>query len=434
MDISVFGMGYVGCVTAACLSQMGNRIYCVEIVEEKISAIRQGRWPVYEAGLADLCERDENQRFANIGVSSDCAAAVSETDMSLLCVGTPSLPDGRVDLRYLKRTVAEISRAIKRCNKEHILIIRSTVPPGTAEGPVAAILKETDTDQKCAVAVYPEFMREGSAVRDFFEPSLNILGCSGDFPINRVKEAFSAVKKDLTVTSVRTAETIKYANNTFHALKIAFTNEFSIFCKAYGVDGEEVMELFWRDRILNLSPYYLKPGFAFGGSCLPKELEGLIALSQDRSLKTPLFRAILDSNEQLIKRALTLIFDCNVLRIGFYGITFKPNTDDIRESPVLKVIEKLLSNTPTYRKKFELHLFDRQEVLEKIKAFYGGQISTAAKEEDLLRDADLVVLGPFKIKQETERAILDSGKKVIDLKWHRVGESLRQYKNYSSLV
>lgn len=434
MKISIFGMGYVGCVTAACLAHMGNKIFCVEVVDEKIQSIRQGKWPIYEPGLDQISEKDQNNCFINISVSSDNERGISETDISLVCVGTPNFPDGRVDLSFLKRTIVEIATAIKKFNKKHIIVIRSTIPPGTTEGPIASILNDFGIVNRCHLAVYPEFMREGSAVHDFFEPSLNVVGCNKDFSVNIIKNAFPSIQKKLLVTSIKTAETIKYANNAFHALKIAFTNEFSLFCKAYGVNSEEVMDLFCQDKVLNLSPYYLRPGFAFGGSCLPKELKGLIALSQEKRVETPLFGATLYSNKQLVRRLLTLIFDHQVTKIGFYGVTFKPGTDDIRESPVLKVIEKLLSNTPTYRKKFGLQIFDVSEVLAKIKNLYNNQIHTSENEEDLINNTELFVLGPFKIREKTEKAIIDSGKPVIDLKWHRVSNRLQQYEKYHSLV
>jgi GDP-mannose 6-dehydrogenase len=330
--------------------------------------------------------------------------------------------------------VTEIAYALKDSYKTYPIVIRSTVPPGTIEGVLTRILEDAGVADRCVIGMYPEFLREGSAVRDFFEPSLNVLGCTHDFPVDMLKEVFAPVQQELLVTNIKTAEAIKYANNTFHALKIAFTNEFSLFCKEYGVQSEEVMELFCQDTILNISHRYLRPGFAFGGSCLPKDLKGLISLSRQKSIETPLFKAILESNRQIIRRLITLLYDFNMQKIGFFGITFKPDTDDLRESPILHILEKLLSKTPTYRRRFELAVFDKDEVLPLISRFYNGQIILARDENELVNSVELIVLGPFKIARETEYAIIASGKPVIDLKWHAVTPQLKAYKHYYTIV
>ncbi len=433
MKISIFGMGYVGCVTAACLASLGNELLCVEIVDEKVATLQKGKWPVFENGLDDLCPRGRDG-FEKIEVSADYVSAIKKTEMSIVCVGTPAMPDGRVDLSHIARTVKEIAEAVRALKKEHVLIIRSTIPPGTIENEICGILREYGVDGLCQVAHYPEFLREGSAVSDFFKPSLNVLGCREGFPEDVIKRAFKGVDSPLIVTAIKTAEAIKYANNSFHALKIAFVNEFAMFCKSYDVDSREVMDIFCEDKVLNISPYYLRPGFAFGGSCLPKELNALITLCKKSNVDPILFKAVVDGNEQIMKKLLSLIFDFNKVRLGFFGLTFKPDTDDMRESPVLKVIEKMLSKTPTYSKKFEILACDRPEVLEAINRTYNGQIQALLKEDELVEKSELIVLGPYKIQKKTESLIAESGKPVINLNWHTVSADLSGYEKYYSLI
>ena len=433
MKISIFGMGYVGCVTAACLAKMGNQIYCVEVVPEKIDKISHGKWPVFERGLDDLCERDKGGRYKNIVICQNAEQAISECEISIVCVGTPNWPNGQVDLSYLRKTSEEIASAIHSCNREQILFIRSTIPPGTTENVVGSILKEVGVENKCHLAFYPEFLREGSALDDFFNPSLSIIGCGEGFPVDIVREGFPSGSKGLIITSIKAAEAIKYACNAFHGLKIAFANEFAFYCKACGAPADEVMKIFCEDTVLNISHRYLRPGFAFGGSCLPKDIEGAIAHARENGLDMPLFKGILKSNESVMKNLFSLIFDLNVSKIGFFGVTFKPDTDDIRESPVLKVIEKLLSKTPTYQKPFEIHMFDRAVAIAKLNNLYDKQIIIEESEQNLIRYSELIVLGPYKIVLGSEKALIDSGKPVINLKWHAMSPELQQYHNYYSL-
>jgi GDP-mannose 6-dehydrogenase len=427
-------MGYVGCVTAACLASMGNRVYCVDVVEQKVKSIRSGRWPVFEEGLDELCARDEKGGFVNVEIAFDADSAVIQSEASIICVGTPGLPDGRVDLSYLKRTITEIASAIAKSEIEHTVIVRSTIPPGTTEKVVLPILEENGVKELCHTAFFPEFLREGSALNDFFTPNLTVVGCENGFPVEKIGEIFLRGDNDLIVTRFKTAEALKYANNAFHAFKIAFTNEFARTCKAYGVDSGEVMSIFCRDTVLNISHRYLKPGFAFGGSCLPKDLRALEAMARKKTVEAPLFSAVTESNKAVLSDLLSLIFDLGRQHIGFFGVTFKLDTDDIRESPVLHCIEKLLSKIRTYQKELIIQIFDMPTACSKIASLYDSRINIAQKELDLVETAELIVLGPYRVGEDIQEAIIRSGKPVIDLKWYQVLDILREYEQYHCIT
>ena len=431
MIISVFGMGYVGCVTAACLIKQGHSVIGVDVVEEKVKALLQRRWPVFEPGLDALVKKELS--LNRLTVTTDAQKAVFEAHVSIICVGTPSLPDGRVDLSYITRTASEIGRALARKKGKHVVLVRSTVPPGTTESILLPPLTGENRSAGLAVGFYPEFLREGSAIEDFFDPSLNVLGCYPDFPVEVIKTLLPDVKTELQQTSIRTAEAIKYANNTFHALKIAFVNEFALFCREYGVDSAEVMDLFCQDTRLNLSPYYLKPGFAFGGSCLPKEISAVIAMAKERKVEPVLFEAILESNELMIRRFVSLVYQLNPASVGYFGITFKPGTDDIRQSPVLKAIEALLSNALSYSRKIRQVVFDREVAVSEVEGRFGQDLVVARDPQELIERSDVIVLGPYKIDGVIQSHIVSSGKPVIDLKWHEVGDKMREYAYYYSL-
>lgn len=424
MKVSIFGLGYVGCVTAACLAKQGNRVIGVDVVPEKVAALNAGRWPLYEPGLDGLGV------FKLVSATQDLKAALLESEVSLVCVGTPSLPDGTVDTTYLRETVAGIARALKAKKKPHVLLIRSTVPPGTIEKMVWPLLSPK---QRKLTAFYPEFLREGTAIRDFFEPSLNVIGAEPGFPSGVVKRLMPGVTMPLDVVSIATAQAIKYANNSFHGLKIAFTNEFARFCRVYGADADAVMALFCKDTKLNLSPYYMRPGFAFGGSCLPKELRALVSLSKARGLDATLFDAILRSNDALIAALVAKILSFKPSTVGYVGVTFKPNTDDLRESPVMRTIAAVEAPGRSYSKRIRQLAWDNPKALERLRATDPG-VDVASSLAELVKNADVVVLGPYKLDAKAEALVARSGKPVIDLKWFRVGSRLAGSKKYHALV
>jgi GDP-mannose 6-dehydrogenase len=432
MKISVFGMGYVGGVTSACLVKEGHTVIGVDIVESKVEALNQGRWPIFEPGIDELVDRERMEKC--LRATSSTAEGIRGSSLSIICVGTPSHPAGGVDLTYVRNTVHDIQKALMEKDSEHTILIRSTIPPGTTESLLMPVLKKGALRDRIEVAFYPEFLREGSAIHDFFHPSLNILGCEPGFPKGIMKEIFPSIPKGPDRTDIRTAEAIKYANNSFHALKIAFTNELaSLFCQ-YGVDNEKLMEIFCKDRVLNISPYYLRPGFAFGGSCLPKDVKAVIAMSKEKNMDVPLFRAVLASNDQLIERFVMLVAELGADRIGFAGAAFKPNTDDIRESPIVEAIKRIMANDASYRRKKQIFVCDLPAVGEKVIGKAGTDVKIIGSPEELIARADVVVLGPLKIGRTLQKKIMDSGKRVIDLKWHRVMDELREYPHYYSIT
>lgn len=427
MKVSIFGLGYVGCVTAACLAKQGNRVVGVDVVADKVDAVRAGRWPLYEPGLDDLGVFQKGL----VTATTDIHKALAETEISLVCVGTPSLPDGRVDTTYLKQTIAGIAKILRTKKKPHVLLVRSTVPPGTNEKLIFPLLSPK---QRKLTAFYPEFLREGTAIKDFFNPSLNVIGALPGFPAEVVNRLMPEVKGALDVVSVSTAESIKYANNSFHGLKIAFTNEFARFCRAYGADADKVMELFCKDTKLNLSPYYMRPGFAFGGSCLPKELRALAALSKARGLDATLFDAISRSNDALIQALIALLYSLKPRTVGWVGVTFKPNTDDLRESPVMRAIELLEAPGRSYSRRIAQVAWDNPKALERLHASGHSHLEVAGSLAELAKLSDIVVLGPYKLESKDESLLVRSGRQIIDLKWFRVGAKLRAAKKYHSLV
>lgn len=285
--------------------------------------------------------------------------------------------------------------------------------------------------EEIGVSFYPEFMREGLGVKDFFSPSLNIVGCVNEKSFELIANAFKLEKK-ATPSEITTAEMIKYANNSFHALKVCFANEIGTLCKAYGVDSEELTELFLSDKKLNISDVYLRPGFAYGGACLPKELRGIRALFDKKNIHAPLISAIQQSNSEHITRFTSILEESDASKVGFIGVTFKPDTDDTRESPLLISIDKLLTG-PSYKTKRNFFLYDRPIVLEKIKEIYGTKIHCFSSISQLLELVDIVVLGPQKLSEKDSESLLDFKGKIIDLKWNSLPTSVTNKVNYTSI-
>lgn len=354
MKISIFGLGYVGCVSLGCLAKNGNQVIGVDVNPTKVALINKGIATIVESGVDELIS--EAFRKSKISATSDAEQAVIESDLSIIAVGTPSTNEGHLNLEYIFQVAKDIAKAIKKKNKFHSVVIRSTVMPGTVKK-VAEIIeslsgKKNNTD--FGVGSNPEFLREGTAVKDYFHPPFTLIASESQTVINNLKEIYAPINAEIIVTDVKIAEIIKYINNTFHALKVGFANEVGNICKAIGIDAKEVMNIFIRDTVLNISPYYLKPGFAYGGSCLPKDLKALQTMAHDLYLETPIINSINKSNDQQIKRAINLIQNFKKNNLGFVGISFKEGTDDLRNSPVVILIESLLG------KGFEIAIFDSQ--------------------------------------------------------------------------
>jgi len=333
--IAVFGLGYVGCVTAACFADLGFRVTGVDVDARKVRAIHEGHAPFFEPGLETLVAKHLRSGLLTATLSTE--EALRDTDFAFLCVGTPSAANGNLNLDFLRRVSAEIGALLAGRSKPLTVVVRSTVFPGTCDEIVAPAVGPT-----AAVVANPEFLREGSAVKDFMEPSLVVVGSHDRAAAERVAALYASLPVQTSVVALRAAELIKYTCNTFHALKIAFANEIGTLSASLGLDGAEVMETVCRDTKLNISRAYLKPGFAFGGSCLPKDLRGIIYRARQLDLDLPLLNSVLPSNEAHIARAFRRIMEMGCRKIGVYGLSFKPNTDDLRESPGVALIERLI--------------------------------------------------------------------------------------------
>ena len=343
MNISIFGLGYVGAVSLACLARDGHHVVGVDVDQAKLDLIASGKTPVVEEGMVELMA--EVIASGRVSVSREATKAIHETDLSLICVGTPSAANGSQDLSAMLRLAREIGAALRTKPGSHILVFRSTVVPGTVEETLCPILEAESGKRRGEgfhVCFQPEFLREGSSIRDYDKPPFTVVGADSDAPITALKQLFGHLPCEFHSTSIRAAEMLKYACNNFHALKISFANETARVCEALGVDPFEVMDLVCKDTQLNISRAYLKPGFAFGGSCLPKDLRATLHLAKMRDVELPMLAGILPSNRMHVDRAIGKILDSGRKRIGMVGLSFKSGTDDLRESPLVTLAEQLL--------------------------------------------------------------------------------------------
>jgi GDP-mannose 6-dehydrogenase len=343
MNVSVFGLGYVGCVSAACLARDGHQVTGVDVNPDKVAIINSGRSPIIEPGLEPLIMR--LVREGRLTATPSSADAVRDTDLALVCVGTPDVGHGRPDLDALSRVVADIGRACAFRERPFTIVIRSTVLPGTNEQMrerVMAAARDAGGAPSIHMASNPEFMREGSSIRDFDHPPFVLIGSEDETARAALRTLYAGVNAEVVETSIRTAEMIKYVCNTYHALKVCFANEIADLCDALGSDAQDVMRVFRMDHKLNVSEAYLTPGFAFGGSCLPKDVRAMICAGRIHAVDLPLLSSILPSNDQQIRQAIDAILHLKKKRIGVVGLAFKPNTDDLRESPMVTLVEALI--------------------------------------------------------------------------------------------
>ncbi len=354
MRISIFGLGYVGAVSAGCLAKDGHEVIGVDPAKAKVDLINSGQTPIIENEIGDIIAAAVKN--GRLRATASVEEAVRGSEMSLICVGTPSQLNGSLDLKYIRRVCEEIGAAIKSKNDFHVVVARSTMLPGSMRSVVIPTLEEFSgkkAGQGFGVCINPEFLREGTAVYDFYNPPKTVIGeidaRSGDLLAGVYKD----LKAPLIRTTIETAEMVKYTDNVWHALKVGFANEIGNVCKALGIDGHKVMDIFCQDTKLNLSPYYMKPGFAFGGSCLPKDVRALTYKAKSMDVEVPILNAILLSNERQVERGLRMIMDKGSKKVGILGFSFKAGTDDLRESPVVEVIERLLG------KGYDLRLYDR---------------------------------------------------------------------------
>jgi GDP-mannose 6-dehydrogenase len=354
-EIAIIGLGYVGCVTAACFAQRGFRAIGIDRDSYKVECVRAGRAPFFEPGLDELVR--ETTASGRLSATTSLPEGLSNADIALICVGTPSEKNGNLGLEQLRRVCSEIAAALPGRNKRLVVAVRSTVYPGTCEEVVIPALGGTAI---APVVCNPEFLREGSAVRDFVDPSLLVVGGSDPSAVAGVAGLYAGLPVEPSLVELRTAEMIKYACNAFHALKVAFANEIGAISAGMAVDGAEVMATLCKDARLNVSDAYLKPGFAFGGSCLPKDLRALVYRASRLDLQLPLLEAVLPSNERHLNRAIEAVLDLPARRIGVYGLAFKENTDDLRESPVVAMLEQFIG------KGREVRVYDPQIQLDQI--------------------------------------------------------------------
>jgi GDP-mannose 6-dehydrogenase len=353
MRISIFGLGYVGAVAGACIANSGHEVIAVDTDAVKVKCLRDGRSPIVEPGLDEMISK--NVAAGRLKATTDAEEAIMNTDISLICVGTPSNEDGSLKLDYINAVCRQIGNVLRKKNTYHSVVLRSTVVPGTARRVAIPILeeasgKEAGTD--FGFGNNPEFLRESTAIYDYFNPPKIVIGAVDDRTFKAVSQLYKGIDAPEVVTSVEVAEGVKYADNAWHAMKVGFANEIGNIMKEHGVDSHKVMDIFCLDTKLNISKAYLKPGFAFGGSCLPKDVRALRASAQEKGLKTPIFDALLEANEEQVRRAHRMVVNSGKKKIALLGLSFKAGTDDLRESPLVTLADMLIGNG------FELSIYD----------------------------------------------------------------------------
>jgi GDP-mannose 6-dehydrogenase len=361
MRISVLGLGYVGAVSAACLARDGHDVIGVDVDPLKLELLRSGRSPIVEEGIQELTQ--QVVAAGRINVTNDVHAAVADSDLSFVCVGTPSSANGSQDISAVKRVMASMGEGIGRKTGFHTVVMRSTLQPGTMDQVVRPLLEQHSgkvADRDFGLCFQPEFLREGTSIKDYDQPPFTVVGTRSQQAADVVRQLFGHLPCEFLVTSVGVAELLKYSCNAFHALKVTFANEVGRLSQSVEVDAREVMDLMCRDKRLNISPAYLKPGFAFGGSCLPKDLRALTYVGKQRDVNTPMLGAILGSNRAHIDHVLDKIMVPGVRRVGMIGLSFKAGTDDLRESPLVAVAERLIG------KGYDLRIYDPEVNLSRL--------------------------------------------------------------------
>ena len=431
MNISVFGLGYVGVVSCACFSREGHKVIGVDVSQTKVNLINSGKATIIEKGLEEVISQSVTDKL--LSGTSNYQDAVLNSEVSFVCVGTPSLPNGSINLAYIYQVVEQIAEVIKEKSEFHTVVIRSTVKPGTLS--TCKELIEDKSGKKhgegFGVVSNPEFLREGSAMYDFINPPYTVLGSDSEKSIEILKTLYQNIQAPLYVIRPEEAELVKYANNNFHALKITFANEIGNICKEYEVDGHVVMDLVSKDTKLNLSPYYLKPGFAFGGSCLPKDVRGLTQIAKAKDLDTPLLSSLLDSNTNQINRALQFIYGLQGRKVGVLGFAFKAGTDDLRESPIVDLIETLIG------KGYDLKVYDSNvhlsTLMGKNKEYITNHIPHIYKllvqdASELVEHADILIIGNKADEFKSLIHQIPEDKFIIDLV--RIDKTITSNKNY----
>lgn len=434
MKISIFGAGYVGAVSAACLAKEGHHVTAVDPDPNKIKPLMEGKSPIIEPGLEALIRAGVQNGL--LTATSDPAEAVANTDLSLICVGTPSLPDGSLNTGYLKRVAEEIGAALKKKHTFHSVVVRSTCLPGTTESIVIPAI-EAASGMKAAedfgIAYLPEFLRESTAIKDYYDPGVIVFGAADKFTLDRLQQIHEKIERPKHIVDIRTAEGIKYTNNAWHALKISFSNEIGNILSKAGIDSHIALEILCADDRLNISKAYMKPGFAFGGSCLPKDLRALISMSRRQGTPAPLLEATLSANEVQINRAYSMIADHGSRKVGIVGLSFKPDTDDLRESPLVELAERL------YGRGFQIKIFDPNIRLARLTganaSFIQARLPHLAEllNEDIdavLEDSDVIVVGNREEMNGSLKRVKPKTQ-IVDLV--RVDKGMRSKDNYHGI-
>ena len=419
MKIAVFGLGYVGVVSAACLVRDGHEVLGVDPNAAKVSFLRQGKSPIVEPGLDELIAAAT--AAGQLAAGSDPAAAVARCDVLMVCVGTPGQPNGSLDLSYVRRVVQQIGEQLAGAAAYKVVVIRSTLLPGSMQSVVIPTLEESarrKAGQDFGVCINPEFLREGSAIYDYDHPPKTVIGASDERAAAIVRELYSTLNAPLLHTDLRTAEMIKYIDNSWHALKVTFANEVGRLCKAMGIDGRLAMRMFCQDTKLNISTTYLRPGFAFGGSCLPKDVRALTYQGRLLDVDTPVLSSILASNQLHIAHALGMIRATGRRRVGLLGLSFKEGTDDLRESPIVTLAELLIG------KGYELLVYDRNVRLASLVGANRDYILNhiphigrlmVDRPEQLIEQSEVLVVASADREFASLLEKLPLGKSVIDL-------------------
>ncbi len=419
MKISIFGLGYVGAVSAGCLAKEGHTVIGVDPYQPKVDLINSGKTPVIEEEIGEIISRAV--KAGTLRATTDIQDAVNNTDMSFICVGTPSLINGGLDLKYVRNVCEQIGRAMKDKDEFHVVVARSTMLPGSMNDVVIPTLEECSGKKAGSgfgVCNNPEFLREGTAVYDFYNPPKTVIGETDEKSGDLLASIYEKLDAPLIKTDVQTAEMVKYSDNVWHALKVCFANEIGNISKAVGIDGHKVMEIFCKDTKLNLSPYYMKPGFAFGGSCLPKDVRALIYKAHSLDVTVPILDSIMVNNKYQIEKGLGMIVEKGNKNIGILGFSFKAGTDDLRESPIIEVIERLLG------KGYNLKLYDRNVNIASLvganRDYILNQIPHISKLmvssiDEVLEHADTVVIGNGDKEFSTVLERIKDNQIVVDL-------------------
>lgn len=417
--ISIFGLGYVGAVSAACFSRTGHTVIGLDTNDIKRQCFREGKPPVVEAGLDEFMQ--QGVRSGRLTATDDVVQAIRDTDISLICVGTPSRDNGSINIDTVCSVIAEIGRALQEKQGDHLVIVRSTMIPGSMRNTIIPIL-ERESGRRCgeglSVAYNPEFLRESTAVADFFAPPKTVVGADDPVAALAVANLYEGIRAPLFTVSFEASEMIKYADNTWHALKVCFGNEIGNICQALNIDSYELMNVFCSDTKLNISPYYLKPGYAFGGSCLPKDARALTYLARQLDVEVPILSNILPSNRNQIERAINKVVAFGQRDIAVLGFSFKPGTDDLRESPQVELIERLIG------KGFNLKLYDpsvnlsaltgvNRQYIEKAIPHIGSIMMTSLRKTVVA--ADVIIIGNASPEFRSIEPMLSEDQIVLDL-------------------